>query len=1026
MNRYSIDKFFPTLVFFILFCNQSISQTGPAGVGNSTNNVVWLDAHALGFTDGSPIAIWGDNSGNNNNFQQTTSSQRPLYNSSGIGAIPSLTFDGVNDIMESGSISALESANVTYFVVYDRTTTSSDMIITANYTSNFKKWRTYMNNGQNTILSAHYSPSIKWVRYTNPSGSSFFSTHITPTRIRTYSRGDLVMTRSSTYTVPSGHNDLYIGNRDPLTESNYTFTGDIAEVVIYNTALNDLERIMVENYLGAKYNMTIPTDHYAYQATHKFGLIGLGNNGVNNLTSAQGAGVLEIGDAVDLDTDEYFLVAHTDFALDAFNLIDVPESLPEYQRFERTWKLDETGDVGVTTLTFKLGLYDFATSDSYRLLVDSDDVFSDATILTGTYDGGTSSISFNIDLSDGAYFTLVGFQEQLEIHSIANGAWSSTATWDCTCIPSINDLVYIDPTTIVDIDTEAFAEFLSIEDDATLEMSVDVSLSIKGDWDIKGEVNFTAGKVSLIGTEAQVVLISPDSEIITVLNDLLVENSSTEDVSFQNGTFSLGGTFSPSQGNIVIAPSTQFIIESKTATEGGRIGPIISPANIIGNVSVQRFIPPGPADWRDLCSPVIGSTFDDWDPDIAMSGPGFPDGCAYDPEDPCFKSVRYTDHSISINVINSYEPITNTRGFQLFIGSDLEIFDGTTLTSTGTVNSATDIIKTFSTGWTTIGNPYASPIAYNAITKSSSISKYYYVYDAASGVYQWYDELSGTSSVPEITSNGLIATGQGVWVFATSAGNMTFGQNCKSGENATFFRGSVGDNNALQIALTSESSDYSCTMEIQESTNSSDGLDELSDILHLSTGKEKGPAITILSKNQLLRKNFVRNDGANKSFNLFLNFNEAGKHTISASNWAYFRDYEFIYLIDNLTQTKVNLKETAYTFMVDSKHADGKRFTLSLLNATNTDKLVPDQITHLGNSIEIIQKGHTLLITNNSQQDIAAIINLSNLLGQNILEYDRIILMEGENQILLPEHLIGIQLISVQAENEILTKKIYL
>ncbi len=1018
VDRHPIAKYFPTLVFFILFSHHSIGQTGPGGVGNSTNNVVWLDAHALNFSDGTPIAIWNDHSGNTNNFSQAASTQRPLYNSTGIGGVSSLTFDGFNDIMESSSIAALESANVTYFIVYDRTTTTSDMIITADYTSNFKKWRTYMNNGQNTLLSAHYSPSIKWVRFTDPPGSSFFSTHITPTQIRTYNQGDLEMSRTANYIIPTGHNNVYIGNRNPLTESNYTFTGEIAEVVIYNTALNNLERIMVENYLGAKYNMAIPTDHYSYQATHKFGLIGIGNDGVNLLSTAQGAGVLEISSAAGIDPGEYFVVAHTDFDLDEFNSVDVPASLPEHQRFERSWKLDETGDVGITTLTFRLGLDDFATSDSYRLLVDTDDVFADATIITGTYDAG--NVSFDINLEGGQYFTLVGFQEQLEIHSITNGDWSSTSTWDCSCLPTINDLVFIDPSTTVNIETEAFATALTVESGGTLEMSVDASLALKENWDIIGEVNFTAGKVSLIGSDSQTISISPGSVLTTVLNDLIIENTSTEDVTFENGTFSLHGVFAPNLGNIVIDPSTEFIIASTSPTDGGRIGPVISPANITGNVSVQRFIPPGLADWRDLCSPVLGSTFDDWDPDLAMSGPGFPDGCATGPDDPCFKSVRYTDHSISVNILNSYEPITNTRGFQLFVGSDLETFDGTTLTSTGPINSSADIIKTYSTGWTTIGNPYASPIAYNSIIKSSSISKYYYVYDAAAGVYQWYDEFSGTSSVPEITANGLIATGQAVWIFATSAGNITFQQNCKSFDNATFFRNSSVVNEALQIELTSEASNFTCTMEIQETGQTNDGYDELSDIVHLSTGQEKGPALTMLCSNQLIRKNFIKDNGANKTFELATHFNEAGQHTISASNWANFRDYDFIYLVDQMTGTTVNLKVTNYTFNVDLDNTNPQRFTLLLENSDQTTG------SDLEKGIDIRQMGHTLVITNNSSDQKEVNILISNIIGQKELNYEHTLLTPGENQITLPASLSGIQLITIQTTNELFTKKIYL
>ncbi|MBK6951974.1 MAG: hypothetical protein IPH24_07970 [Crocinitomicaceae bacterium] len=148
--------------------------------------------------------------------------------------------------------------------------------------------------------------------------------------------------------------------------------GYIAEVVIYNSALNNLERILIENYLGAKYNMTIPTDLYAYQATHNIGLIALGNNGVNSQTAAKGAGVLELNSPSAMASGEYLIAAHTNDDLDLFTTADIPASEVGSQRWTRTWKVDETGEVGTTNLVFYLaGGNNFGLSSTYKLLVDN-------------------------------------------------------------------------------------------------------------------------------------------------------------------------------------------------------------------------------------------------------------------------------------------------------------------------------------------------------------------------------------------------------------------------------------------------------------------------------------------------------------------------------------------------------------------------------------------------------------------------------------------------------------------------------
>ncbi|MFT5821145.1 MAG: hypothetical protein ACI8ZM_002394 [Crocinitomix sp.] len=1010
-------------------CNFAFSQTGPGGAGDISDNQIWLDAHSLNFADGDEVTIWSDLSGNGSNFTQGESSKKPVFSTSGINGVPSLIFDGVNDIMASGAIPALESANITYFMVYDRATTSSDMLITSTYTSSVKKWRTYMNNGQNTILSAHYSPSIKWVRYTDPPGASFFSTHITPTHHQTFNQGDLEMDKSVAYTVPSGHNNVFIGNRNPLTVSGYTFTGEISELIVFNSALNDLERIMVENYLGAKYNMAIPTDHYSFQATHRYGLVGLANDGTNMQTTAQGAGILELSAATDLESDEYYLIAHTDYLPNQFNEIDIPAALDGHVRLERTWRLNETGELGTVTLNFKLGLEDFAASDSYRLLVDDDGTFGDATIVTGTYDGGTSSVSFDVDLADGDFFTLAGLQEILEIHSITDGNWSEATTWDCTCVPNINDEVFIDPFTDVLIDIETSVDQLIIYENGRLEMTDDVNINIRNDWKINGAVNFTGGTVSLIGSDAQHIVMATGTLDNVILNDIVINNSSAEEVRFTGDAFLLNGTLFPNQGNIIISASSTFIVTSTGPSTSGRIGEIISPTTITGQISVERFIPAGLADWRDLSSPVVGSTFDDWDPDLAMGGPGFPDGCAYALEDPCFKSVRYTNYGVEVNVLNSYEPIVNSRGYNLFVGSDLETFDGTTLTSTGTLNTSTDIVKSYSTGWTTVGNPYASPISYQNLGKSSSISKYFYVYDAASGVYQWYDQTSGTASIPEITSAGLMATGQGIWIFATSAGTITYRQLAKSDANATYIRDSERIDKSLQITLQENNSTYHCAAILQEKDGAIDGLDDSLDIRHFSNEMAKGPSISFQDI-ELLRKNYIGNDGRDKTFSLATTILNEGYYTISADNWSNFRNYRSILLYDKNTGETINLKEGNYIFYGEKANEDKQknRFNLILSNAeatNNDDGIYSNNISEISN-LSIKQMGSIVDITAINDEESITTITLTNVLGQNVVFSTALLLNSGSNIITIPNNLKGFHIITIQTKNEQLTMKLVL
>lgn len=1013
-----------------LISGTSFGQSGPAGVGSSTNNQVWLDAHALGFPDGTTIASWSDLSGNGSNFTQDITLKQPVYNMDGISSISSVTFDGVNDILASAAMPALESSNITYFIVYDRTTTTTDMLINANYSSSFRKWRTYMNNGQNQIVSSHFSPSINFVRYADPPVASFLSTHITPTNIETYNQGTLAETKTATYTVPTGHIATYLGNRTVDAVSSYTFTGEISEVIIYNEALNPLERILVENYLGAKYNMSVPSDHYAYNATHRFGLIGIADDGANTQTSARGAGELEISGATDLGSGEFFLTAHTDFSFNTYSDLDLPAALPSYERLERTWRVGETGDVGTATFTFHLDGSDFAEPDSYRLLTDDDGDFSDATITTGTYNAIAQTISFNIDFADGDFFTLSGIPGILEIHSITDGVWSDVDTWDCTCIPEANDLVHIDPATEVTLDIDGFVDYLNVELTGNLILDVGVTLDINGDFDISGDTDFSNGTISFTGDIPQNITIISALDYIMELNDVIIDNTSTGDVTFSEHTFDLNGTLSPNRGNIVFDPSTRFRITSTAADETGQIGPIIPPTTITGNVIAQRFISPGGADWRDVSSPLVGSTFDDWDPDLAMSGEGFPDGCAFGP-DGCFRSVTFTVHGLFAQVINSSASIVNGQGYEVFMGDDLETFSGTVLNSTGTLNTSTDIVRTYETGWTILGNPYCSTIAFSGLNRSGSIGNYFYVYDPASGAYEWYDGASGTTSVPLITEDGLMASGQGVWIFANSVGTITLNQGDKTEASGTYLRAHT-ENNNLHVKLSENNSTYSCTMQLEEHAEAVDGIDEILDIRHLTTGKELAPSIAVHTPDADIRKNYIKNNGIDKSFELSTSIKNDGYYTISAENWGNFRGYHKILLFDKMTGETVSLKENPYVFFAEAPEegadVSDKRFTLILSNGAdaNENSVIQSPDLESDNVIVIKQMGYIFDVKSVEEHDTPAIITVTNVLGQKEVFMTTTSLLTGSNLVTLPTTIKGVHIITVRTGNEIVTKKVVL
>lgn len=1019
-----------TLFVSVLFINSFVfCQTGAAGVGNSATLPMWFDANELNLSDGSQVFQFDDISGNGNHLTQTNSSRRPVFTQIGLNGLPVVTFDGVNDFLTRGATAGLEGTNFSYFIVFQRTVGLNQSLIDVGYSASTSKWTTYSLGSNNRLVSLHRSPSNKVVFHVDNGSPTFVSTHITSTNFRQYRQGILQQNLNTSYTAAVGHNLIRVGAYN-FNLTSYFLNGFIAEIIIYNSSLNNLERVLVENYLGAKYNMSVPTDLYAYQGSHNIGLIGIGDNGPNIQTTATGHGILTLSGATNLGDDEYLLVAHTNDDLTEFTTTGLPISLSGHQYFTRTWRAGETGDVGNVTLTFDLsGGNDFADPTTYNLLLDSDDDFSDAAIVPGTYNALNQTVSFTVNLNDGDFFTISGLFQSLVINSITDGNWSQPGTWDCGCVPSQNDEVFIQPTHEVEVDIDAKCLNLEIVSGGTLTMSTGNELGIRGNFNAYGSFVAGSGTVLFEGFSDQEF---DDLGNGTEFNNITVDNSGG-DVIFYASDIILSGTLNLIQGNFDVSdPGMNFIVNSTSATQGGRIAPIIGSSQVIGEIGVRRFIPGGNADWRDICSPVIGSTFADWDPDLAMSGPSFPDGCASGFGDPCWRSVRYTLNGTQVDVLNVNDPILNNRGYYLFMGEDLTTFSGTVLTSYGTAHGSSDVVRNMTTGWQTVGNPFVSPILFSELTITSNVGNYFYVYDNTIGDYQWYDGASNTSSIPQL-ADGMLATGQGFWILMSGAGSMTFHQTSKT-QTATYIRSeelTTADKN-LTLVLKQEGTTYQTSIMLEASSFATDGADTLADMMYLETGLEAAPRLYMNYPEHKVRKNFIQNDSRNKSFELYTKIKNEGYYSFSIENMNdNFSDYRAILLYDNETGEFVNLKnETSYTFYSDVY--EGSRFTLVLTNlevvpeATVESLSINENELTGSNLITITQMGHLFDIVASSDLNQNSEISLVNVLGQTTVFTEWAQIVQGSNIVAVPEDIKGVHVLVIRTGDEVITKKVVL
>ena len=210
------------------------------------------------------------------------------------------------------------------------------------------------------------------------------------------------------------YNDLYIGARPNLLGGLRSYLdGDIAEVIIMASDLPSVERIIISNYLAAKYGFAISNDKYAHHSTHPNGVIGIGNyGGVTHVSSKND--VLEIAEdpSKPLGGSTFLMVGH-----DGGELTGQSTNLPEdYSiRLKRTWKAHSNGYIQRELVRFHMGAFDIPDNGEFALLLDHDgdgDFSNASAVETASFDVTSGIVEFSgVHLHTGTVFTLAYFKK---------------------------------------------------------------------------------------------------------------------------------------------------------------------------------------------------------------------------------------------------------------------------------------------------------------------------------------------------------------------------------------------------------------------------------------------------------------------------------------------------------------------------------------------------------------------------------------------------------------------------------------
>lgn len=423
MNAFKVLSF----IFLCLFSNNIYSQTGPGGVGNSTNNVLWLksDSGTSTSTNGQPISSWNDASGNANNTSQANVSQQPLFINSVMNNYPSVLFDysqtaGQNDFLWGTDAPNLDNTNgLTIFSVVRPTDLGSARAIISKRT-NVGVNQSYMlfffssnqyyvdidSNGDRFNTSMAFNANTNYIISTLYNG-----TLPKASRVNIYNGETLITTASETSsTIPDYASPFTIGATH--IGDNRGFGGYISEVIVYRKALNAAERIIINNYLSAKYNQPLSTNDIYVQDDavngnfdHNVAGIGEANDGSNH-TDSRGTGIVRISSPTDLNNNEFLF-----WGEETQNPIyDFSTNITNYtEQLNSRWRVNRQGNPGTVTVSFDISGMDLTgklACSPLQLVVDDDYAFSSPTDVYNLTIAGNTATATGVQFQNNRYFTL--------------------------------------------------------------------------------------------------------------------------------------------------------------------------------------------------------------------------------------------------------------------------------------------------------------------------------------------------------------------------------------------------------------------------------------------------------------------------------------------------------------------------------------------------------------------------------------------------------------------------------------------
>lgn len=308
----------------IIIDDDRIGPTGPAGVGDAENLVLWLDADNIESTGS--VTLWPDASQNGNDASAGTA---PAYIALYRNGRSGVQFDGSDDWLQINGLTSLPSSGNTLITATTPGSLPSQLrgifTIVSGDGRNLSNERGLLTDGTTELQARNGTGTV------NVSGLASNQADVFSSVYDGQVDADISGDASNTSGAATGQGVQFAslgssfqegGNDNKVIELAPTafYPGTVGDFIAYAAPLSSVQRTLVANYLSAKYDIAISatsgnlSDVYAgddgANGDYDLDVFGVGYESSTNFHVSSRSGGLRFDNIEGLDAGDYLLAGH--------------------------------------------------------------------------------------------------------------------------------------------------------------------------------------------------------------------------------------------------------------------------------------------------------------------------------------------------------------------------------------------------------------------------------------------------------------------------------------------------------------------------------------------------------------------------------------------------------------------------------------------------------------------------------------------------------------------------------------------